>query len=394
VNPVRILFWMALATPLLAFWPSQDEAASDWRKEVERACTSKRYGLRLAAARKVAEAGAAAVPAIREWADEHGRNELPAALVDAVAGQTHVEAEVVQLLTEWANDRDFYWRAQAMRGLALRAPRLRDAATDLRGQFERFRGDPAWLMRTHARFGLALLGGTAVWADAENDPRARVRLCALLLETPPAGGTVPPLQPLFDALADERTFLGDPWGRRMANEAHKALKAWLGDTHPLAEGGSFDDEQSAIELLLKITRDQSGQDLATPAPRRDPETPFAGGIEILSCKNGDVFAQWTADGEVAAGLDANVRIRLPAEVAKALAEERADSSPAGDLGVVICDSMRLLWNEPEVHVRTAPDHLPPATAAWLADFAKAVEDAGNADLARQLRGALGQFAAR
>jgi hypothetical protein len=213
VNPVRILFWMALATPLLAFWPSQDEAASDWRKEVERACTSKRYGLRLAAARKVAEAGAAAVPAIREWADEHGRNELPAALVDAVAGQTHVEAEVVQLLTEWANDRDFYWRAQAMRGLALRAPRLRDAATDLRGQFERFRGDPAWLMRTHARFGLALLGGTAVWADAENDPRARVRLCALLLETPPAGGTVPPLQPLFDALADERTFLGDPWGR-------------------------------------------------------------------------------------------------------------------------------------------------------------------------------------
>ena len=62
----------------------------------------------------------------------------------------------------------------------------------------------------------------------EHDPRARLRLTRLLLEQ----GVQPPLQPLLDALDDERTFLGTPWGPRLGQEATKALRQWLGDDFP------------------------------------------------------------------------------------------------------------------------------------------------------------------
>ena len=50
VKHLRILLLVAIASPLLAFWSSQQDPG-DWAKDVERACTSPRYGLRLAAAR-------------------------------------------------------------------------------------------------------------------------------------------------------------------------------------------------------------------------------------------------------------------------------------------------------------------------------------------------------
>src|SRR5690606_37792589 len=113
-----------------------------------------------------------------------------------------------------------------------------------------------------------------------------------------ARGVVPPLQPLIDALADERTFLGDPWDKRLGGEAHKALKAWLGADHPLAEGGSFEAKAAALESLRAAAAAKSGQDLRLPEPATDPEGPIRGGIELLSCKHGDVFVRWTDDGLV------------------------------------------------------------------------------------------------
>ena len=67
-NAVHVLVALAVASPLLALLPLGQDPAADWPKEVERACTSPRYGLRLAAARKVAKGGGAAVPAIVAWA--------------------------------------------------------------------------------------------------------------------------------------------------------------------------------------------------------------------------------------------------------------------------------------------------------------------------------------
>lgn len=392
VNPVRILFALALGVPLLAFLPTtQDPAQIDWPKEVERACTAKRYGLRLAAAKKVAAGGGDAVPAIRAFAQSQGSAAIPSSLADAIADQTTTDAATIALLRDWAADRTFYWRGQALRGLARRGPQLPERRAELLAVFGEHAEDPAWLSRVHARYGEALLGVDVTAAAAtETDPRARVRLTALLL----ASGRTPPLQPLFDALADERTFQGDPWGARVANEAHQALQTWLGEAHPLAGGGSFPDHATGIAALLEVARKKSGQELHTPAPLVDPAVPFAGGLEIFSCRDGDLFVQWTADGTFHTGLDAAPAGRLPAETWQRLSQERAALRLDGDLGVVICDSLRLRWTEPDVHQKVAPAGLPAAAADWLKHLAQALEEVGQTRLAAALRTGLDQFAAR
>jgi hypothetical protein len=392
VNAVRILLFLAVATPMLALWPrGQDPAATDWPKEVERACTSPRYGLRLAAARKVAGGGAAAVPAIRGFVEQRGLNALPGALVDAIADDANLDAPVLELLRQWVAQRDFYWRASAMRGLALRGPKLPPAtAAELRTLFAAHHADPAWLTRTHARLGSALLGDGTVTAQAEDDPRARARLTMLLLQH----GQLPPLQPLLDALADERTFQGDPWGQRMAGDAHKALKTWLGDAHPLANGESFPDVAAGLRAVLEACQKKSGQELTLPTIRTDGDTSFVGGIELLSCQHGDQFVQWTADGQIHAGIDARRSVAIPASRWDELSKMRTTLGLRENLGVVICDSMRVRWQAPDAHVKVAPAALPADASNWLKQLAAAIEEAGDPRLAATLRSGLEQFAAR
>lgn len=392
VNAVKILLCAAVLSPLLALWPSlQDPAATDWKKEVDRACTSPRYGLRLAAARKVAKAGDAAVAAIREFAGKNGANAVPAALVDALADDAPATAGVLELLVAWAQDRDFYWRASAMRGLALRAQKVAAfGALAPKTLFASYHDDPAWLMRTHARLGTSLLGDDSAMTLPEADPRARARLPMLLLQQ----GKLPPLQPLFDALADERTFQADPWGQRMAAETHKVLKAWLGDAHPLHAGGSFADVATGLQALLEPLRRKSGQDLKLPVLRTDPPTTFTGGIEVLSCKHGDQFVQWSDDGQVFLGIDAAARVAISAATWERLTKERTALALAESMGVIVCDSMRLRWQDPPTHSKCAPGSLPGPAANWLKALAAALEEAGEPGPAAALRAGLDQFAAR
>ena len=48
---------------------SQPDSEGPYEKAVRTACTARRYGLRLASSRKVAQGGDDAVPAIRAWLD-------------------------------------------------------------------------------------------------------------------------------------------------------------------------------------------------------------------------------------------------------------------------------------------------------------------------------------
>ena len=388
VKPLYILFWLAVSAPLLALIPHGQDPADPWAKDVDVACNAKRYGLRVAAAAKVAKGGGAAVPAIRGFVARHGANALPVNLVEEIANHDGTDAPVVELLLEWAVDRDFFWRAQAMKGLALRAPRLADGGrATCTKLFAAHRDDAAWLMRVHARLGDALL------LDAEDaralddpDPRTAPKLCALLLQN----GRTPNLQPLFDALLDERTFQGVPWGQHRASDAFKAIKGWLGDADPFRDGKAIEDKQAAVEALLAAARTKSGQALNAPAPLRDERT-VAGGIEILSCKHGDLFLQWTADGEVCAGLGATPAVKLPAPVWDELSRERAALELETNHGVVICDNLRLCWTEPAVHTKVAPASLPAAAAKWLSNLAKALHEADQPRLSEALRAGLGQF---
>ncbi|HEX6813797.1 MAG TPA: hypothetical protein VF384_19405 [Planctomycetota bacterium] len=392
MKPLRILLFVAIASPLLAFLPGLQDP-DGWDKDVERACTSQRYGLRLAAARKVAAGGAAAVPAIRAFAQKNGVNAVPAALVDAIADQATLEAAVLELLREWADNGDFYWRASAMRGLALRAPKLPPAAAAELGKFFVPHYDSAsWLMRVHAQLGGALLGDHNAQQIPEPDPRARYKEAILLLqhEKDLPDKRMLQLSLVIHALADERTFQGDPWGQRFAAEANKALKAWLGDQYPEIPGG---DTEGSVRAIVAAAKQKSGQNLNVPEPRKDPATPFAGGIEILSCKNGDLFVQWTAAGEVHFGLEDCAVVRLPAEAWTALTSERAQLSLGANLGVIVCDAMRLSWLEPKLHAKVAPASLPAAAANWLQHLASEIEKTGQPGLAAVLRTGLEQFAA-
>ena len=402
---MRLLLLAVVATPIVAFWPQDPDA---WDDHVRKACESRRYGIRLAAAKRAADGGAAAVPAIKAYATQHGKNAIPSALVDAIADSQTYSVATTQLLKTWATDSEFYWRSSAMRGLALRAgakpaqsdgsdaskdatqaidPRTTLEPSMQSGQFfEPFANDPAWLMRTHARFGLMLLG-RPVATTPDQDPRANVRLTRLLLDE----GQLPPLQPLIDALADERTFLGNTFGAYLGKEASKALHQWLGSDFPeLAPG----DQPKSIAAILAAATKKSGQRLTTPTTKTDPAHDIVGGFEIASCKFGDQFVQWSTDGTLHFGIDAARSAKLPADKWQELLQQRTALALDGDVGEVVCDKLQLVLTDPQTRVNVAPSNLPTAAAEWLKRLAQSLEEVNETEAAADIRRGLGQFEGR
>lgn len=379
------------ALALLAPLGAQDLAA-----DVQKACTSPRLGLRIAASRKVAAAGDAAVPAVRGFVREHGQEQLPVALVEAIADHAGNGEAVLGLLEDWTADRDFFWRAQALRGLALRAPQLPQLRQRLLALFCRDADDPAWLTRVFARLGRELLrptGEVGKEPAAETDPRALRKLAVLRLEL----GQLPPLQPLLDALVDERGFLGDPWGRRAGLEAWKALQRWLGDDCGYRPEASAAANAAALQRLQQALAARSGQQLVAPVPQRDRTPELAGGVEVLSCRNGDLFVGWTAGGTLRLGLEQR-ELPLATDRWQQLRAAAAELALPPQSGVVICDRLILVAGggpgAQAMAAAVAPAALPAAAAAWLKQLAAAIEEAGDAAAAAALRDRLAQFAAR
>ena len=306
-----MLLLLALGAPMLALLPigGQDpDGETDWPAVVKKATAARRYMLRVAAARKLATGGAAAVPAVDAFIAKNGMNELPAAVVDMIAKQKTTDDAVVEQLLGWATARDFYWRPAAMLGLARRAPLLPERRDRLVELFLAHRDDPAWRVAANARVGLHLLNGESGNLDTsprpDDDPRLPAEVAGLLL----LEGQTPDLQPLVDALADERTFLEIPWGQQMAQGANQAIRRALGDKHP----GAMADKIEAITAVRTALTEVYGQQLTQPQLREDPDIEFVGGIESLSCRNGDLYLQWTAAGRIFTGVDARDSVQLPA----------------------------------------------------------------------------------
>ena len=385
---------VALLTCLTATTAAQDATApnsEDWQKHVERACTHARDGLRLSASKKVAAGGDAAMPAVRAWTDKLGLNSLPVALVEAIADAGGNGEAVLGLLQQWALDRDFYWRAQALRGLALRAHNEAALRAKFAPVFAEFVEDPAWLMRTFARwladdptrdFDVETAPGQIV-RTVESDPRARTRLAAL------RGNS----RELFTALSDRRTFLGDPWGKRRAAEALTALTALLGtDCGYRIDATDQEHAPARLRLADAIAAKDGGSTPAT-VTQADPNLTFLGGIEILSCKNGDLFLRWSADGLVQGGPSpdcSHSRQIAPAHWTKLLRTATALELPQEN-GVVICDKLRLQLRTDRPQAAVAPSALPQPAADWLKQLAAAIEESGDPSLAGALRQRLEQF---
>lgn len=398
---MRLLLLAVVAAPVLAFWPQDPD---EWPTHVRKACESRRYGIRLAAAKRVADGGAAAVPAIRAYEKQHGKNAIPNAIVDAIADTTSYSSATTKLLKDWATDNEFYWRSSAMRGLALRAgylakpesdeatPTINDESLKSGAFFAPYTDDPAWMTRTHARFGAALVektnaGQTNATQLPEADPRARVRLTRLLLDE----GKLPPLQPLIDALADERTFLDMPFGAYLGKEATKSLHQWLGADFPELTPG---DQPKSIAAIVAAAKKKSGQELTMPTAKTDPERDITGGFEIASCKFGDQFVQWSNDGTLHFGIDGSRVLQLPKDKWQELLQQRTAIALDSNVGEVVCDKLQLVVLDAKTRVNVAPASLPATAAEWLKRFAQSLEEANETEVAADIRRGLGQFEGR
>lgn len=409
----RSLFHVAWLAMLANAGNAQEPESrpEDWGKHVEKACTSPRYGLRLAAAKKIAQGGDAAIPAVRAWAEKNGANTLPVAVVEAIADSGSNGPLALDALNAWATDRDFYWRAQALRGLAMRARADEALRVKFAPVFAQFVEDPAWLMRTFARwassdpkrdFDVATAQGQSVLTP-EADPRARTKLAAMRGDA----------RELFVALDDARTFLGDAWGKRRASEALAALKALLGTdggyrvdanqpgaslpeaAHAGSLAGAIADNAVALSRLSNAIAQHDGGGKPECARLGDPQLTFLGGIELLSCKNGDLFLRWTADGLVQGGAspDCPTSLQIAPAAWQPLLQAAATATLLPQNGVVVCDKMRIQLRPDLAQAAVAPATLPEPIAEWLKQLAAAIEESGQKPLADALRQRLGQFVA-
>lgn len=394
---MQLLLLAVVAVSATAFWPQGE----DWSKHVRKACESRRFGIRLAAAKRVANAGDAAIAAIAAYAKAKGQNAIPSSLVDALADAKDLTPKtadaktgdakdyapkITTLLKTWANEQSFYWRSSAMRGLALRAGKTTNAikVDEWAKLFHQYSNDDAWLMRTHARFGAELIEQPNPIQQPEYDPRARVRLARLLLDN----GQVPSLQPLIDGLADERTFLGIPWGGRLGQESSKALNRWLATDFPKLTGGNTLESAAAI---LAAAKKKSGQSLTMPTLLEDADLGITGGFEIASCKFGDQFVQWSADGTVRFGIDGSRAVKLPADKWQELLQQQTAITLDANAGVVVCDKLQMVLIDSKVRVDIAPNSLPAPASDWLKRLAQRLEEANETVVAADLRRGLGQF---
>lgn len=405
--PLVALF--ALALPLHAPTSAQetnppgrveDPVAAD----VAKAIGSPRLAIRIAAGRKVAAAGDAAVPALRGHAEKAGANSIPLTLVEALVEGGSDGPEMCLLLREWARDREFFWRAQALRGLAIRASTSRTEDVEL---FRSALRDPAWLARANAALGLARTqaadeAGEPAWAVLleDADPRVVSRAAALVLPMAPEQAV---LQALVDALGDGRTFLGDPWGNRRCTEALAALRQWAADTSleprkftPQTQltwtpGAGLTGNRAAIDTVIGLAKRRMGTQLREPVELRDGDRVVDGGIEVSSCRNGDLFLCWTGDGVVVAGINGSRTVKLDGTAWQQLRSRIEGTQLPAESGTVVCDRMRIARNGTRTQHAVAPATLPAADAAWVRDLAAALARAGAADLAAALEDRLLQF---
>ncbi len=358
----------------------------DWGAKVKNAVENPRYALRRAISNDIARAGDAAVPAIVAYAKAHGGARIPLLLVDAIARVDAGADATLALLRGWADDGRFYWRAQALGALARRALEA-DA-----GRFEAAREDPSHLFRVAGARGLHALArkagaewtaGREVLVDA--DPRARVLLALALWEArEPAA-----LPALVAALADDRAFLDDAWGRRYALQVHQALRRAANTDFGYQPGATLADNAVAIAKVA------AWAEVPVPPLLSDEGTGDRGGLEIRSCRHGDLFVRWT-DHEVHFGLDRSLRVPLPAkaraDLLEALAAVLGSSNTERETrGEVVCDYLQFQSRVPLRLWRMAPGAVTSALATWCERVATALETLDHPDAAAALRTRLPQF---
>lgn len=334
---------------------------NDWPSLVRKAHEHPRMMLRRAIANRIAKAGGEAVPAVRAWARDKGRNELGLQLVVAYQASRARDAATLGMLRDWATDRDFYWRSQALGALA------RFGQAEDRGRFETGTGDPSHLFRIEAARGLLRLGTPAAARElrrSDPDPRARLEAALMLVQA----GRHEALPSLVAALQQEHSFLDLPWAKLGALDAFKQLRKTLGEDHGYKAGAPVAENRAAIARIEAAAKARCGDAWQAVEPLAPDRREYLGGLSIRSCRNGDYFLRWTAAGELIEGLAPEL-LAKPGEALLRLSEA---PPTRGDkiVGRVVCDYLRLVVAQPETDIKVAPSTLPAAVDTWLQDLNK------------------------
>ncbi len=310
-------------------------------------------------------------------------------------------------------DADFPWRPAAARSLAGSAAGADEAEIE---RFVALLADPLSYVRVAALDGLAALDARgrkslvrARLADPDDSVRRRA---ALLLD---AWGEHDALAWLVEELRRDDTFFDSRLGRAARGEAIRALEERLGGRFGYEARLEPDDPANvaAIGQIVERCRALWGAvdpvlpPVARAAPSETAEAEAVLGLELRSCRRGELFLRWQRDDVLLVGTGNAARVELPegtvarlVEAAKPLLAKLGDARTWGEPG---CDVELLYWR-PEPGARASvlrvskgpdavdglrPDALGELVRALVATLPSGGEDPRVDDLAARTEDVLG-----
>jgi hypothetical protein len=312
-------------------------------------------------------------PPVRPQAAERllAMGEPAAAELRELAGTTsaelaHLGSDLVEVLARFGDPAlrarewdalgapDFPWRPAAARSLA-----AQPAAAELE-RFVALLADPLPLVRVAALTGLEHLDARtkieAVRARLADDNDRVRREAARLLDL---WGEHAALGLLVEELRRDDAFFRNPTGRLARADAARLLAQRLGDLggYRPEKDPSDPENRAAIDALLARCRELAGGTL--------PELPSVAratshgegdlfGLEIRSCRRGELFLRWNASDHLLVGTGNPVTVDLPPGTVAGLREPisalLAELGETRVFGIPGCDVEQFHW-QPEADAK-------------------------------------------
>lgn len=312
-----LLGFGALFLPAVAQEPAAEES------EVEKHLRLAREGrpvVRPQAARRLLEKPEEAIPLLYEACGQDGSGlaDLGKDLI-LVLGEFG-DLRLRALLWNALSDRNFPWRPSAAKSLA-GAPEFREAP-----RFDSMLNDPIALVR-----GAALLGQRnlerresldyVLGMREDQDDRVRQQAAALAADW----GQDCSLYWILEDLGREDRFFALQTGKLARFEALKLLKDRLESAEQYSTRKPHDDpaNQAALAAMRKEIETQCTKEPQLPdiARAAEPRKGDVLGLELRSCRRGEIFLRWNLDDTLAVGTGNPAVVPLPeGTTAKLLAE--------------------------------------------------------------------------
>lgn len=349
--------------------------------EIERLLGAVRHGspvVKPQAARQLAALGKPGADAVLEWvaSDARGAAALPTELVEQLGrfGDERLRA----LLWQCLRDRDFPWRPAASRSVGLEPqPKeyydfnsltrdvlgtVRAAAVESIGRLLLL---PEGLGERERSLALADLRSGLNDIDDRARRASAHALCNL--------GEYDALYYLAEELRRSDRYWESDSGKAARYAASTLLKQHLDDLHGY-QARLAPDAEPNVEALGAIDADiamQSGQSKPEMPPWVAAGSTVAEGVvglELLSCRKGELHLTWTADDRLLVGRGRPFEVLLPqgssSRLLQAIRAELGEVTEGEIYGVPGCDSERYRFavegelRPAQVHVLKGPDPIP------------------------------------